>query len=184
MKSNKKLTPLEKEKLLDQEEIIEFYYHDKESKTKILIKDKRKIKVALMEMDEYERKQRNDIMEFECPYNAKTDDPVAEDNYDEIEYEQTEFEQNLEDALQEMVNKMSEIQDSKKKILKFFENNILEFTERQLIIIFLKYYLDFPNIKIADVLNLDRSSITKHLERIDKKFNQIKKKSSQQNPLI
>ena len=45
MKSNKKLTPLEKEKLLDQEEIIEFYYHDKESKTKILIKDKRKIKV-------------------------------------------------------------------------------------------------------------------------------------------
>ena len=43
MKSNKKLTPLEKEKLLDQEEIIEFYYHDKESKTKILIKDKRKI---------------------------------------------------------------------------------------------------------------------------------------------
>jgi len=181
MKSNKKLSALEQEKLLDQEEIIEFYYHDKESKTKILIKDKRKIKVALMEMEEYERKQRNDIMEFECPYNAKTDDPATEDEY---EYEQTEFEKNLEDALQEMVNKMSEIQDSKKKILNFFENNVFEFTERQLIIIFLKYYLDFTNIKIADFLNLDRSSITKHLERIDKKFNQIKKKSSQQNPLI
>ena len=116
MKSNKKLTPLEKEKLLDQEEIIEFYYHDKESKTKILIKDKRKIKVALMEMEEYERKQRSDIMEFECPYNAKTDDPVSEDDYDEIEYEQTEFEKNLEDALQEMTEKLFQKRENKKNI--------------------------------------------------------------------
>ena len=89
MKSNKKLTPLEKEKLLDQEEIIEFYYHDKESKTKILVKDKRKIKVALMEMEEYERKQHDDIIRNECPYNPKTDDRIDEDEY---EYEETRFE--------------------------------------------------------------------------------------------
>ena len=59
MRSKKKLTELEKEKLLDQEEMIDFYYHDKESKTKILIHDKRKIKVALMELDEEERKSLN-----------------------------------------------------------------------------------------------------------------------------
>ena len=117
MKSNKKLTPLEKEKLLDQEEIIEFYYHDKESKTKILIKDKRKIKVALMEMEEYERKQRSDIMEFECPYNAKTDDPVAEDEY---EFEQTDFERNLESALQEVVDKIANDKENSQKIKRHF----------------------------------------------------------------
>lgn len=180
----KKLSALEKEKLLNQEEIIEFYYIDKESHTKILVKDKRKIKVALMEMDEYERKLRSDIMENECPYNSKTDDPIEENVYEEIESDPSDFEKNLEDALQEMVNKMSEINESKKKISKFFADNIEEFTEKQIILIFLRYYLDFSNAKIAELLGADRSAITRHFERIEAKFKRITQKNGQQIPLI
>jgi len=170
MKSNKKLTPLEKEKLLDQEEIIEFYYHDKESKTKILIKDKRKIKVALMEMEEYERKQRSDIMEFECPYNAKTDDPVAEDDYDEIEYKQTEFEKNLEDALQEMVDKMANDKENSKKIKKIILDSLEDLTQKQLITIFLYYYMELSETQIADYLGVSRQRIYSQIDRISKKL--------------
>ena len=170
MKSNKKLTALEKEKLLDQEEIIEFYYHDKESKTKILIKDKRKIKVALMEMEEHERKQRNDIMEFECPYNAKTDDPVAEDDYDEIEYEQTEFEKNLEDALQEMVDKMANDKENSKKIKKIILDSLEDLTQKQLITIFLYYYMELSETQIADYLGVSRQRIYSQIDRISKKL--------------
>ena len=170
MKSNKKLTPLEKEKLLDQEEIIEFYYHDKESKTKILIKDKRKIKVALMEMEEYERKQRSDIMEFECPYNAKTDDPVAEDDYDEIEYKQTEFEKNLEDALQEMVDKMANDKENSKKIKKIILDSLEDLTQKQLITIFLYYYMELSETQIADYLGVSRQRIYSQIDRINKKL--------------
>ena len=64
-------------------------------------------------MEEYERKQRSDIMEFECPYNAKTDDPVAEDEY---EFEQTDFERNLESALQEVVDKIANDKENSQKI--------------------------------------------------------------------
>lgn len=170
MKSNKKLTALEKEKLLDQEEIIEFYYHDKESKTKILIKDKRKIKVALMEMEEYERKQRSDIMEFECPYNAKTDDPVAEDDYDEIEYKQTEFEKNLEDALQEMVDKMANDKENSKKIKKIILDSLEDLTQKQLITIFLYYYMELSETQIADYLKVSRQRIYSQIDRISKKL--------------
>ena len=170
MKSNKKLTPLEKEKLLDQEEIIEFYYHDKESKTKILIKDKRKIKVALMEMEEYERKQRSDIMEFECTYNAKTDDPVAEDDYDEIEYKQTEFEKNLEDALQEMVDKMANDKENSKKIKKIILDSLEDLTQKQLITIFLYYYMELSETQIADYLGVSRQRIYSQIDRISKKL--------------
>lgn len=41
----KKLTPLEQEKLLDQDEIIDFEYFDKLHNRKVVIHDKRKIKV-------------------------------------------------------------------------------------------------------------------------------------------
>ena len=170
MKSNKKLTPLEKEKLLDQEEIIEFYYHDKESKTKILIKDKRKIKVALMEMEEYERKQRSDIMEFECPYNAKTDDPVSEDDYDEIEYEQTEFEKNLEDVLQEMVDKIANDKENSQKIKKIILESLDDLTQKQLITIFLYYYMELSETQIADYLGVSRQRIYSQIDRISKKL--------------
>ena len=82
----KKLTPLEQEKLLDQDEIIDFEYFDKLHNRKVVIHDKRKIKVALMEMDEFDKKQKDEIARNECPYNNRTDDPVDEQDFD-LEYE-------------------------------------------------------------------------------------------------
>ena len=167
MKSNKKLTPLEKEKLLDQEEIIEFYYHDKESKTKILVKDKRKIKVALMEMEEYERKQHNDIIRNECPYNPKTDDRIDEDEY---EYEETRFERDLESALQEMVDKMANDKENSQKIKKIILDCLDDLTQKQLITIFLYYYMELSEAQIATYLGVSRQRIHSQIDRISKKL--------------
>lgn len=173
--SKKKLTALEKEKLLDQEEIIEFYYIDKESHTKILVKDKRKIKVALMEMDEYERKQRSDIMEFECPYNEKTDDPIEENAYEEIESEPSDFEKNLEDALQEMVDKIANDKENSQKIKKIILESLDDLTQKQLITIFLYYYMELSESQIATYLGVSRQRIYSQIDRISKKlFKKIK----------
>ena len=168
---NQKLTPLEKERLLDQEEMIDFYYIDKESHTKILVHDKRKIKVALMEMDEYERKLKSNIREFECPYNQRTDDPV--DDTEEYEYQESQFELDLEDALQEMANKMCENRENSKKIQKFFRDNISEFTQRQLMIIFLRYYLDLSIVEIGKFLSINYATVFRYLERIEEKMRSI-----------
>lgn len=165
---NQKLTPLEKERLLDQEEMIDFYYIDKESHTKILVHDKRKIKVALMEMDEYERKLKSDIREFECPYNQRTDDPA--DDTEEYEYQESQFELDLEDALQEACNKISEIHESSKKISKIFKEHINEFSPDEIITLFFYYYLDFSQTKIAEIFNVNRSSICREIKKIEEKL--------------
>lgn len=177
-KENKKKTKIEKlqdliieEKTKDQEEIIEFYYEDKESKTKLLIKDKRKIHVAIMEMDLYEMKQHDDIVRNECPYNPKTDDPIDEQNdIEEFEYEETEFEKQLEDALQELSNKMWQMKENSEKISNFFRKNIHEFDKNQVIIIFLYYYLDLKQIEIAKILGLVKSTISYQIDQIQQKM--------------
>ncbi|MCM1556937.1 MAG: hypothetical protein NC087_05325 [Anaeroplasma bactoclasticum] len=180
MKSNQK--EIEREKLLDQEELIDFYYIDKESHTKILVHDKRKIKVALLEMDEYERKLKNDIMENECPYNQRTDDPI--DETQDFEYQASQFELDLEDALQEMANKISSIYDKSKNISKYFQKHIQDFTEKQLLIIFIRYYLNFSITEISQILGTAKSTISAHIDRIEAKFKKFAQEDSEQKPLI
>ena len=173
MRSKKKLTELEKEKLLDQEEMIDFYYNDKESKTKILVHDKRKIKVALMELDEEERKRRNEILENECPYNQRTDDPMddeLEEQYEELGYEQTELEETLEDILQEMVDKIADQKENTQKIKEIIEKNLENLTKQQLITIFLYYYIELSEQKIADYFGVTRQRIHTLINRINKKL--------------
>ncbi len=165
---NQKLSPLEEERLLDQEEIIDFYYIDKESHTKVLVHDKRKIKVALMEMDEYERKLKNNIMENECPYNQRTDDPI--DELQDFDYQSSQFELDLEDALQEACNKIYEIHESSKKISKIFKEHFDEFSPDEIFTIFLYYYLDFSQTKIAEIFNVNRSSICREIKKIEEKL--------------
>ena len=169
MKSTNK--GIEQEKLLDQEEIIDFYYIDKESHTKILVHDKRKVKVALMEMEEYERKQKNDIASFECPYNPKTDDIIDKQNdIEDFEYEQTEFERDLESALQEVVDKITQDKENSEKIKKIIINVLNELTHKQLITIFLYYYLNFTEQEIGDYLHVTRQRIHTQINRINKKL--------------
>ncbi len=171
---NNKVEELEKEKKLDQEEIIEFEYYDRINKQKVIIKDKRKIKVALLEMEEYERKQRSDILENECPYDPKTDDRIDESQDPEsIIIEREEFEELLEDVLQEMADKIHQNQEERKKIIKFFSEHIFEFTEKQMILIFLRYYLDFSVSTIIDFLHISKQTFSKHIERIEKKFKKL-----------
>lgn len=166
----KKLTPLEKEKRLNQEEIIDFYYIDKESHTKVLVHDKRKIKVALMEMDEYERILKNDIMENECPYNQRTDDPIDENQDLDFEYEPSKFELDLEDALQEMVDKIAESKENFKKIQKIISENLNLLTHKQLITIYLYYYLELSEQEIGDYFGVSRQRIHAQIDRISKKL--------------
>lgn len=165
---NQKLTPLEKERLLDQEEMIDFYYIDKESHTKILVHDKRKIKVALMEMDEYERKLNDDIARYECPYNQRTDDPT--DDTEEYEYQESQFELDLEDAMQEMVDKIMQNEKISKKIKKIIYDSLDELTEKQLITIFLYYYINLSEQEIGDFFGVSRQRIHAQIERINKKL--------------
>lgn len=181
MKKKDKLTKLEKliieEKAKDQEEIIDFYYEDKESRTKVLIHDKRKIRVALLEMEEYERKQKSDIKEFECQYNPKTDDPIDEQNgIEDFEYEPSSFEQNLEDALQEMAEKLFQNRENQKNISKFFREYLSEFSKNQQIIVFYYYFLGFGISEIAEILNVKPQTIDGYIKRIDKKLAKFGKK--------
>lgn len=166
MKSNQK--EIEKEKLLDQEEKIDFYYIDKESNTKILVHDKRKIKVALMEMDDCERKLKSEILRNECPYNQKTDDPV--DETQDIEYKASQFELDLEDALQEACNKIYEMRETSKKISKIFKEHFEEFSPDEIFTIFLYYYLDFSQSRIAEIFKVNRSSICREIKKIEEKL--------------
>lgn len=178
---DKKETKLEKliriEKAKDQDEIIDFYYEDKESRTKVLIHDKRKIRVALLEMEEYERKQKSDIKEFECPYNPKTDDPIDEQNgIEDFEYKPSRFEQNLEDALQEMTEKLFQNRENQKNISKFFRTYLSKFSKNQQIIVFYYYFLDFGVSEIAEILNVKPQTIDVYIKRIDKKLAKFGKK--------
>lgn len=161
----KKLTPLEQEKQLDQDEIIDFEYFDKLNNRKVVIHDKRKIKVALMEMDEFDKKQKDEIARNECPYNSRTDDPVEEQDFD-LEYEPSEFELSLEDALQEACNKIYEMREKSQIISKIFKNHFKEFTFGELFTIFLYYYLDFSKSEIAKIFGLNRSTIGRDIAKI------------------
>ena len=159
------------EKSKNQEEIIDFYYEDKDSKVKVLVHDKRKIKVALLEIEEHEWMQKSNIKEFECPYNPKTDDPIDEQNdIEDFEYEETDFEKQLEDALQEMVDKMAQNKENSEKVKKIISNSLYELTEKQLVTIFLYYYLDLTEQEIAYYFNVSRQRIHSALNRISKKI--------------
>lgn len=73
-----------------------------------------------MEMDEFDKKQKDEIARNECPYNNRTDDPVDEQDFD-LDYEPSEFELNLEDALQEACNKIYEMREKSQIISKFLK---------------------------------------------------------------
>lgn len=166
----KKITPLEREKQLDQEEFIDFEYYDSIHHKKVIVHDKRKIKVALMEMDEYEKKLKDDISRNECPYNQKTDDPIDESQDIELDYEPTEFEINLEEALQEACNKIYEMTENTKKISKIFKEHFSDFTFGEIFIVFLYYYLNFSKSDVAKIFGLNRSTIGRYIAKIEAKI--------------
>lgn len=150
----KKLTELEKEKALGQEEIIEFNYYDRINKKNVVIKDKRKIKVALMELNEQERNQREEINKNECSYNPNTDDLINVNEFEEEMFNQQQIEEVLEDILQEVLSKTWRKTEDEKKIKSFLVTNFFKLSKNQAIALFMSYFLDFDKGKIAEFLNI------------------------------
>ena len=125
----------------------------------------------------YETDGKSDIKEFECQYNPKTDDPIDEQNeIEDFEYEPSSFEQNLEDALQEMAEKLFQNRENQKNISKFFREYLSEFSKNQQIIVFYYYFLGFGISEIAEILNVKPQTIDGYIKRIDKKLAKFGKK--------
>lgn len=156
----------DKMEFIDPEEIIEFKYYDKINNKTVAIKDKRKIKTALDEMDEKERKQQSLIREFEaCMFNENIHDSSTT-----ISEDRDSFESDLESALQEVVDKITKKENISKKIKTFLKKHILTLTEKQLNVLFLYYFLDFTASEIAVILGISRQRISFLLKRITKKL--------------
>lgn len=148
---------------LDPEEIIEFEYYDRINKKKVVIKDKRKIKTALDEMETYERKQRDVITKNECQFNEETDEFY-------ISPEMQQFELDLESAFQEVVDQISQKEQNSQKIKNYLKEHITSLTEKQLIVLFLHYYLDFTLLEISQILNTTKQRISQLHKKIKKKL--------------
>ncbi len=172
---------LKEELIKDQEEIIEFDYRDKINNQTVVIKDKRKIKVLLMQLDLEERKQRDEIQREECSYNAKTDDVYAIDNktpeqiMEEKELEDEEIKlskesqvyQKMNEEIKKLVDKNVKNEESRKKVKEIFIRAINSLTEKQLNIAFMVYYLDLSQSEISRFFNVSRQLIHKQIKEIE-----------------
>jgi len=163
----KKLTELEIEKELDQEEIIEFSYYDRINKKSVVIKDKRKIKVALLEMDKVERIQKEDIGRNECAYNPKIDDLIVQNNFEDNLFNKQEVEEVLEDVLQEVLSKTWQKAEDEKKIRKFLKNNFFKLSKNQAIALFMWFFLDFDKKEISKYLDVSTQRAGQILRRME-----------------
>ncbi|MDD3999641.1 MAG: hypothetical protein PHX62_01930 [Bacilli bacterium] len=160
---------LEEEKKLDQEEIIKFDYKDEINHRKIVIQDKRKIKVALMDFELQELIQEDNKQREECRYNPKTDDPIDEEQDLEKMINRNEVEELLEDVLQQTLVKTWQKSEDRKKILEFLQKNIFKLSKNQAIALFMGFYLDFEIPQIAKFLNVS-------YERTRQIYNRMKEK--------
>lgn len=160
---------LEEEKELDQEEIIKFDYKDEINHRKIVIQDKRKIKVALMDFELQELIQEDNKQREECRYNPKTDDPIDEEQDLEKMFNRNEVEELLEDVLQQTLVKTWQKSEDRKKILEFLQKNIFKLSKNQAIALFMGFYLDFEIPQIAKFLNVS-------YERTRQIYNRMKEK--------
>lgn len=160
---------LEEEKELDQEEIIKFDYKDEINHRKIVIQDKRKIKVALMDFELQELVQEDNKQREECRYNPKTDDPIDEEQDLEKMFNRNEVEELLEDVLQQTLVKTWQKSEDRKKILEFLQKNIFKLSKNQAIALFMGFYLDFEIPQIAKFLNVS-------YERTRQIYNRMKEK--------
>lgn len=187
-KLDKKRNELEKELKLDQEEIIAFKYKDETNNKMIVVHDKRKIKVALLEFEVKDLEDKDIRKLNECRYNPKTDDSMDEEQAldkvlekQEVKKEserlnrESKFVRDLEDALQETCNKIYEMRENSKKLSKIFHEHIFEFSEEQQKVIFFFYFLDFRKIEVSKILSIEDYKICRMIDRIDKKLKKFYK---------
>lgn len=148
---------------LDPEEIIEFEYYDRINKKKVIIKDKRKIKTALDELDKHDRKQESLIRELTERSFDEEMHGFTEENFEQ-------FEQDLESVFQEVVDKIAKKEEDSKKIKKFLKEHIASLSEKQLNVLFLYYFLDFSVSEIGTILKTSKQRISQLIKKINRKL--------------
>ncbi len=143
-------------------EEIEFEYYDKIYKQTILVKTSKKVKEALDTMDKAEQKQKNTILRNEISADIFDIDIPVELEYFENDNESEQIDRVVDNILVNS-NKLETFKKS-------FAQHIHKFTNLQLNVLFLYYFIGLSEKEIADHFNVTRQRIHSLLGRIVKKI--------------
>ncbi|MEG1752250.1 MAG: hypothetical protein RR247_04305 [Clostridia bacterium] len=149
---------------------IEINYYDAINKQNIKILVNAETKSFMDENNKYLHDQNCEIKRNECPYNSKTDDPIIgfEDEFENI-FENS-LEKDLEEVLQETIDQIYQNKEKTEKLKKYFSEHILMFTEKELIVVFLLYYLDFRPKAIAKYLKISKQRMHSLIKQMKEKL--------------
>ena len=153
-------------KNLQKSNLVEIEYKDSITNETIKVKVTPEVKKFLKENDAYLRKQRNEILKNECPYKPELDNLLVEENRHE--------EVILEEEYSKVVDKINQNKEDFEKIQKYFKKNIYKFTQNEVIVLFLSYYLGFSRTEIKKYFGLTKQRIYSLITQIEqklKKFN-------------
>ena len=146
-------------------ELIEFEYYDRIHKRTVLVKTSRKIKEALDEMDKAEQKQRNTILRNEISADIfDLDIPVDLDYFEKA---------NESESINNVVDNILTNSNKLESFKKTFAKHIHKFTNLQLNVLFLYYFIGLSEKEIANHFNVSRQRIHSLLGRIIKKIKEL-----------
>jgi len=151
---------------LQKSDLVEIEYKDSITNEVVKVKVTPEVKKFLKENDTYLRKQRREISKNECPYKPEIDDLLVEEN--------THPESSFEEEYLKVVDKINQNKEDFEKIQKYFKKNIYKFTQNEVIVLFLSYYLGFSRTEIKKYFGLTKQRIYSLITQIEqklKKFN-------------
>jgi len=147
---------------LQKSNLVEIKYKDSITNETIKVKVTPEVKKFLKENDAYLKKQRNEILKNECPYKPELDDLLVEEDKHE--------EGNLEEEYQKTIDQIYKNKENFEKIQKFFKKHIFEFSQNEVIILFLSYYLGFSRPEIKKYFGLTKQRIHSLITQIEQKL--------------
>jgi len=147
---------------LQKSDLVEIEYKDAITNEVIKVKVTPEVKKFLKENDTYLRKQRREILKNECPYKPEIDDLLVEEEQHE--------EGNLEEEYLKTIDQIYENKEKIEKIQKFFKKHIFEFSQNEVIILFLSYYLGFSRTEIKKYFGLTKQRIHSLITQIEQKL--------------
>lgn len=146
-------------------ELIEFEYYDRIHKRTVIVKTSRKVKEALDEMDKAEQKQRNTILRNEISADIfDLDIPVDLDYFEK---------DNESELINKVVDNILTNSNKLESFKKTFAKHIHKFTNLQLNVLFLYYFIGLSEKEIANHFNVTRQRIHSLLGRIIKKIKEL-----------
>ena len=147
---------------LQKSDLVEIEYKDSITNEVVKVKVTPEVKKFLKENDTYLRKQRREILKNECPYKPEIDDLLVEEEQHE--------EGNLEEEYLKTIDQIYENKEKIEKIQKFFKKHIFEFSQNEVIILFLSYYLGFSRTEIKKYFGLTKQRIHSLITQIEQKL--------------